>query len=371
MKRRIGIAMLAFAIVLAYGQPALVAQESTGSRVWKDSLKSAVWVAHTDPKKGGYSWGSGSLIDYKQKLIVTNYHVVRDALYVTVMFPLHDAQNTLITEKAKYIDAAQHSGGWRGKVVFAESRRDIAVIQVVDSKPYPKGTVAIELAPVPPTPGDNVHSVGSPGASAGLFSYTPGACRTVTKKKWFAGDPNDGGFEVEARIIETTSATNHGDSGGPLMNDKGQQIGITQGYMAQDSSGLVNSIAYFIDIAELKESLKERKINLTAYRGPGTDTGKDEGAPATLSSGDIPKKGEEVKPVPAPKEGVAATTPATKPAGTPADEKTASQQLAVVKSLIDSGKKDKARERLAKLLKDFPNTAAGREARDIAKDFDK
>jgi hypothetical protein len=80
-----------------------------------------------------------------------------------------------------------------------------------------------------------------------------------------------------------------------------------------------------------------------------------------------PDKGEKVdkgKEKPAPKED-------DKPKDTPkegsddAKEKDAASKLELIRMLVDSGKKDKAKERLAELIEKFPETKAAKEAKEL------
>ena len=47
-------------------------------------------------------------------------------------------------------------------------------------------------------------------------------------------DPDSGGYKV----IQTDAAVNHGNSGGPLLNSKGQVVGIVQSKLRAASEGV-------------------------------------------------------------------------------------------------------------------------------------
>src|SRR5205823_356163 len=79
-----------------------------------------------------------------------------------------------------------------------------------------------------PQPGQNVYSIGNPGGSSAMWLLTAGTVRQVSRKRWTAGGMGRL-FELEAEVVETSSPTNPGDSGGPLVNDRGEQVGVTQG----------------------------------------------------------------------------------------------------------------------------------------------
>src|SRR5580704_16802573 len=105
----------------------------TGKEIYQRTLKSAVWIAHVIELGGGkaaLATGSGSLIDVPQRLILTNLHVVGTEKEVRVFFPQFDKQNKLIAAKDHYIQKLRNEGGLTGTVLYADQKRDLALIQV-------------------------------------------------------------------------------------------------------------------------------------------------------------------------------------------------------------------------------------------------
>src|SRR5262249_36782121 len=118
------------ALLLAAG-PAR-AQADVGERVYQQALRSTVWIVV--PLGGNrITVGSGSVIDAKQRLVLTNYHVVRGKSDVIVMFPMfekgRDKKPELVVERDRYI-AAYRTSGIHGKVLHTESHSDLALIQL-------------------------------------------------------------------------------------------------------------------------------------------------------------------------------------------------------------------------------------------------
>jgi len=97
-----------------------------------------------------------------------------------------------------------------------------------------------------------------------LFNYTGGDVKAIAPKKYRTGaGPNDpNSFVVDARVIETSSGTNKGDSGGPLLNDKAELVGVTQGMLSGGDD--TRPISLFIDVSEVKTVLTAHKIALSA-----------------------------------------------------------------------------------------------------------
>jgi putative serine protease PepD len=149
--------------------------------------------------------GSGFVID-KAGHIVTNYHVVEGADEVTVSFSNRDAVNA--------------------EIVGTDPSTDIAVLRVDAS--------ASALTPLPLGNSDNV-AVGDPVVAIG----NPfGLDRTVTSGIVSAVQrlitaPNR--FTID-HVIQTDAAINHGNSGGPLLNSRGQVIGVNSKIETGDTS---------------------------------------------------------------------------------------------------------------------------------------
>ncbi|MCA9917540.1 MAG: trypsin-like peptidase domain-containing protein [Anaerolineales bacterium] len=147
------------------------------------------------------SQGSGFVYD-KEGHIITNNHVVADAIHITVVF----ADDTEA----------------EAEVIGTDPGSDLAVIQVnVDSD---------RLHPV--TIGDSanlqvgqlVATIGNPFGLSGSMStgIISGLDRSLPSG---ASAPGGGSFTIP-EIIQTDAAINPGNSGGPLLNLEGEVVGI-------------------------------------------------------------------------------------------------------------------------------------------------
>lgn len=255
-------------VAVALALPAIsFAQEKTdGAGVYKKAIPSVVWVHSKRPN--GLATGSGSLVDKDKRLVLTNYHVVQDNPSATVFFP-YFRDGHPVAEKEFYRDRAKRLG-IAGKVIALDKKADLAVIQIDH---VPEKTDALPLAAGSPEPGANVHSIGSAGKSDALFGYVKGSVRQVYKKDWKAELEPRKIARFEAKVIETDSPTNPGDSGGPLLNDKGELVGVTQG-------GAINAqlVSTFIDVSEVKQLL-----NTSVVKGAKADKpAKKERVPLTV-----------------------------------------------------------------------------------------
>jgi putative serine protease PepD len=140
--------------------------------------------------------GSGFVID-KAGHIVTNYHVIEGATQIEVSF---SNQDTLTA-----------------RLVGSDPSTDIAVLRVEASS---RGLTPLEFGDSDDVRvGDAVVAIGNPfgldrSATAGIVSSVQE--RTITA-------PN--GYPID-HVIQTDAAINRGNSGGPLLNDSGEVIGV-------------------------------------------------------------------------------------------------------------------------------------------------
>ncbi|MBA4062850.1 MAG: hypothetical protein C0501_03925 [Isosphaera sp.] len=220
-----------------------------GANVYRQVLRSTAWIL-SDRGGGKLATGSGSLVDKGRRLVLTNYHVVGDVKKATVYFPDFGPDKKAVSDRKHYLDRGRLA--IPGEVVEIDKEGDLALIRL---DRVPDGVPELPLAASTPDPGTTVHSIGNPGKSGALWVYTPGKVRQVYSKKWKARLDERTVLPFEAKVIETDSPTNPGDSGGPLANDKGELVGVTQGG-ATDAQAL----SIFVDLSEVKRLLNRRSV---------------------------------------------------------------------------------------------------------------
>src|SRR5262249_8483747 len=132
----------------------------------------------------------------------------------------------------------------RGDVLLSDPRHDLALVRL---ESIPEGVTELKLADDSAFPSDLVHSIGNPAASDALWIYTSGTVRQGYRRKVRLEDQ-----EVEAQVMETQSPITPGDSGGPVVNDKGELIGVNA---AVSRSGNLFSIC--IDVAEVRDFMDD------------------------------------------------------------------------------------------------------------------
>jgi S1-C subfamily serine protease len=149
--------------------------------------------------------GSGFVMD-KTGHIVTNYHVVANARSVEVSF--------------------SNSDNLKARIVGADPSTDIAVLQV-DAK-------SRALTPLPFGNSDAVHVGDSVVAIGNPLGYdrsmTAGIVSAVQRE---ISAPNE--YQID-HVIQTDAPINHGNSGGPLIDTRGQVIGVNAQIATGNSS---------------------------------------------------------------------------------------------------------------------------------------
>jgi tetratricopeptide (TPR) repeat protein len=226
--------------------------------IYRQTLRSVGKISVRLPE-GSFS-GTGWVVDQKKRLMITNHHVVGNADAALVQFPKYDRRGKVLSDPRDYASKE----AVRAKVLDSDPRCDLAVLQL---ETLPRGVGELTLADDSPENTDRLHSIGNPGASAGMWVYTKGAVRTVVRRQIrYEGDQ-----VVNCKVVETTSPINPGDSGGPIVNDRGQLVAVVSGYKTG-----AQLMSFGIDVTEVKAFLKEvralmnpRTAPAAAYHGRG------------------------------------------------------------------------------------------------------
>ncbi len=146
------------------------------------------------PEKGVISYGSGTLIDVRDQfgLVITNWHVVRDAQgTVEVLFP----------------------DGFRSKARALKVDEDWDLAALVIWRP---SVPPVSLATVAPRPGDQLTIC---GYGQGRYRAETGRCT-----QYYA--PRE---DFPQHMVELDVEARQGDSGGPIFNQQGQLAGVLFG----------------------------------------------------------------------------------------------------------------------------------------------
>jgi S1-C subfamily serine protease len=190
-----------FHMTEAAAAPSFDTQEQQNIAVYKRGLPSVVNITSTQvaydffyqpvPQQGQ---GSGFVLD-KQGHILTNNHVVEGAQQLEVT----------LWNKKKY----------KASVVGVDRSHDLALIQIQGSADLQPATLADSSHLVV---GQEVYAIGNP------FGFNGTMTRGIISALRSVATPT--GAKIE-NAIQTDAAVNPGNSGGPLLNSRGEVVGIT------------------------------------------------------------------------------------------------------------------------------------------------
>ena len=187
-------------------------------QIYAQNVPSVVSISCTFP--GGSSTGTGVILS-ADGYIVTNCHVVEDALSITI--DLTDGRSTAAT------------------VVGIDAVSDLAVLHIdaPDLTPAVFGDSGVLQV------GDSVAAIGDPLGRSLRGTFTDGIVSAINR------DVTVGGRTMT--LIQTNAALNTGNSGGPLLNCYGQVIGINTMKIGNfvDSAG-VEGIGFAIPSSTVK-----------------------------------------------------------------------------------------------------------------------
>jgi S1-C subfamily serine protease len=214
-------------------------------KIYQAILPATAWVGIKDDKS--CSSGSGVLVDAARKRVLTNYHVVTNHPTVTVVFPCV-RNGGLITDIRYYrdhFDALARDGLiTTGRVVARDPKHDLALLEL---DRLPASARPLVLAAASATPGQLLHSIGNADAVPALWAYMCGHVRAVCR----ANVATDGDSKIDTRVVYADSPINPGDSGGPVVNARGELVALIE------SREPKTRCSRFIDISEIMAFLAQ------------------------------------------------------------------------------------------------------------------
>ena len=178
---------------------------------------------------GGFSFpsgtqiieGSGSgFIFNSDGYIITNHHVVDGATRITVYF---------------------HDGGTaEAELVGSDALSDIAVIKI---DPTDRNLIPMEIGDSSLMKvGDEVLAIGCPAGIEFMGTVTDGIISAINRDVELDNASSMSSSTKTMTLLQTNATINRGNSGGPLINTKGQVIGINTLKLSSDYEGIGFSI---------------------------------------------------------------------------------------------------------------------------------
>lgn len=175
------------------------------------------------------SLGSGFIYD-KNGYIITNHHVIKDADEVEV--------------------SLEDLNVYTAKVVGSDPISDIALLKIAAKNlPYARLGNSDKLKP-----GEWVFAIGSPFGFG--YTVTKGIVSAVSRSV---------GNVTYVPFIQTDVPTNPGNSGGPLINLRGEVVGVNS--MILSRTGTYSGVSFAIPVSTVKQVVTQLRLNKKVIRG--------------------------------------------------------------------------------------------------------
>lgn len=186
--------------------------------------------------RSGYYWGSGFIVS-EDGYVITNQHIISGTRQASVV----------LTDGREF----------PALLVGEDAQTDIAVLKI-DAEGLP----AVELGDSDVlSVGDEVAAIGNPLGSTLSGTLTNGIVSAIDRSISYNGN--------SLTLLQTNTALNEGNSGGPLFNMYGQVVGITNMKMsAAVSEVTIEGIGFAIPTTTVK-TVADRLIADGKYSRPG------------------------------------------------------------------------------------------------------
>ncbi|RVU00539.1 serine protease [Mucilaginibacter limnophilus] len=197
-----------------------------------DNKVNAVKAAIKNTNPGSFA-GTGFALT-SNGYLVTNYHVVKgaDSVYV------------------------QNADGesFHAKIIYTEPQNDIAFLQINDESFKPLGSVPYNIRKGKSDLGEDVFTVGYPSDA---IRFSPG----------YLTSPS--GFDGDSTAYEVSIAARPGNSGGPLLDTRGNLIGIISGKQSKyETSSFAKKSSYLMEaIQNIPADSLSKPLTLNSRNG--------------------------------------------------------------------------------------------------------
>ena len=145
--------------------------------------------------------------------IATNHHVIEDAVSIRVTF----YDGTVM----------------EAEVVGSSAMDDLGVIKVNTTGLRPATFARSEDCYV----GQTVYAIGTPASPDFGWTTTKGIISYLNREVKIYND-DDGSLEKKLRLVQTDAMVNPGNSGGPLVNTKGEVVGVVSMKLSNGYEGI-------------------------------------------------------------------------------------------------------------------------------------
>ena len=197
-------------------------------KIYKELVSKVVLI------KTSNNIGAGVIISTKGE-ILTNWHVIKNNNYVNIAFK----------PKSKYKTTPTQNSFLKAKVVKIDKQKDLALLQILDKQSItqiePIKFAILDNLDI----GNDVFTIGHPENQ--LFTLDNGIISQIRDN--YSWNTHKANF-----IIQTKNSISSGNSGGPLVNENFELVGINT-----FSNIKGQNLNYAVSIYDIKEFLKNKK----------------------------------------------------------------------------------------------------------------
>lgn len=209
--------------------------------------------------------------------IITNHHVVANCFYDVASGTMRVKVYMGTMGDDGMMALPSDDEGIPAVIYKVDRDKDLAILKLVidDAVRLPR---PIPLASSPPRPGSACLAIGHPssgllwsvrrGIVSGTGEFPKDYIGQVIERLFAGSDEERENLQrqlsqtVPYKVVVSDCGVNPGDSGGPLLNEKGEVIAVTE---AIPSNIVDDKIAYHIHLDELRAFLKERPDEPVVY----------------------------------------------------------------------------------------------------------
>ncbi len=236
--------------------------------IYKTQADAVVLIVAAPEGSSSASAGTGSLVDSKGT-VVTNCHVIFDESKKKPFPAIHVFLKPSRVTGDMNKDLSRH---YTASVISYDHELDLALLKMENP---PAGLKTVTLGdPEEIGPGDETIAIGHP-EQGGLWTITTGVIGTEFEN--FKGVPGKNVFQMETSL-------NRGNSGGPLFDVRGYQVGVNTAIARQGEGGVaITGVNFALKASVVKNFAAKNKV-LLAYGSESLDS-----ASAQVAVAEAPK----------------------------------------------------------------------------------